>query len=155
MTRAVGIDLGTTNSCVVVLEGGNPKVIENAEGDRTINHCITTMIAATTISRTASSQAPKVLRLRLAGNSSSTPQLKSSNNNYMKRYFTDKTTKEATNTTAKESTTTAATAATAAKEETKKTTWWNNTTCGEQPVPWPDGECPVPPFTMHLNLPPN
>jgi len=35
MARAVGIDLGTTNSCVSVLEGGEPKVIENAEGART------------------------------------------------------------------------------------------------------------------------
>ena len=35
MARAVGIDLGTTNSCVSVLEGGEPKVIANAEGART------------------------------------------------------------------------------------------------------------------------
>lgn len=35
MSRAVGIDLGTTNSCVSVLEGGEPKVIANAEGART------------------------------------------------------------------------------------------------------------------------
>ncbi|WP_394254995.1 molecular chaperone DnaK [Pseudoclavibacter helvolus] len=35
MSRAVGIDLGTTNSCVAVLEGGEPKVIANAEGFRT------------------------------------------------------------------------------------------------------------------------
>ncbi|CAG7844408.1 Chaperone protein DnaK [Pseudoclavibacter triregionum] len=35
MSRAVGIDLGTTNSCVAVLEGGEPKVIPNAEGFRT------------------------------------------------------------------------------------------------------------------------
>ena len=32
---AVGIDLGTTNSCVAVMEGGSAKVIENAEGQRT------------------------------------------------------------------------------------------------------------------------
>ncbi|AWE43164.1 MULTISPECIES: molecular chaperone DnaK [unclassified Actinobaculum] len=35
MARAVGIDLGTTNSCVTVLEGGEPTVIANAEGART------------------------------------------------------------------------------------------------------------------------
>jgi molecular chaperone DnaK len=35
MARAVGIDLGTTNSCVAVLEGGEPAVIANAEGSRT------------------------------------------------------------------------------------------------------------------------
>lgn len=35
MARAVGIDLGTTNSCVAVLEGGEPTVITNAEGART------------------------------------------------------------------------------------------------------------------------
>ena len=35
MSRAVGIDLGTTNSVVAVLEGGDPVVIANAEGART------------------------------------------------------------------------------------------------------------------------
>ncbi|HNV60968.1 MAG TPA: Hsp70 family protein, partial [Rhodoferax sp.] len=35
MGRIIGIDLGTTNSCVAIMEGNTPKVIENAEGART------------------------------------------------------------------------------------------------------------------------
>ena len=35
MAKIIGIDLGTTNSCVAIMEGGNAKVIENSEGERT------------------------------------------------------------------------------------------------------------------------
>ena len=35
MPKILGIDLGTTNSCMAVIEGGQPKVVENKEGNRT------------------------------------------------------------------------------------------------------------------------
>ena len=35
MSKIIGIDLGTTNSCVAIMEGNKPKVIENSEGART------------------------------------------------------------------------------------------------------------------------
>ncbi|MDB5379456.1 MAG: molecular chaperone DnaK, partial [Rubritepida sp.] len=35
MSKVIGIDLGTTNSCVAIMEGGEVKVLENAEGSRT------------------------------------------------------------------------------------------------------------------------
>ena len=35
MAKVIGIDLGTTNSCVAVMEGGKPRVLENAEGMNT------------------------------------------------------------------------------------------------------------------------
>ena len=35
MAKVIGIDLGTTNSCIAIMDGKNPKVVENAEGART------------------------------------------------------------------------------------------------------------------------
>ena len=35
MAKILGIDLGTTNSCVAIIEGGQPKIVENKEGVRT------------------------------------------------------------------------------------------------------------------------
>ena len=43
MGKIIGIDLGTTNSCVAIMDGTTPRVLENAEGDRTdafFHHCL-------------------------------------------------------------------------------------------------------------------
>ena len=42
MGKVIGIDLGTTNSCVAIMDGSQPRVIENAEGARynAVNRCI-------------------------------------------------------------------------------------------------------------------
>ena len=58
MSRAVGIDLGTTNSCVAVLEGGEPTVIANAEGARTTPSVVAfTKDGETLVGETAKRQA--------------------------------------------------------------------------------------------------
>ena len=35
MSKVIGIDLGTTNSCIAIMDGSQPKVVENSEGART------------------------------------------------------------------------------------------------------------------------
>ncbi|MBI4435593.1 Hsp70 family protein, partial [Candidatus Uhrbacteria bacterium] len=42
MPKILGIDLGTTNSCMAIIEGGQPKVLENKEGARTTPSMIAT-----------------------------------------------------------------------------------------------------------------
>jgi molecular chaperone DnaK len=39
MSKIIGIDLGTTNSCVSIMEGSQPKVLENAEGCKNNSFC--------------------------------------------------------------------------------------------------------------------
>ena len=57
MSKIIGIDLGTTNSCVAVLEGGEPKVIVNPEGDRTIPSVVASKKGEILVGVTAKRQA--------------------------------------------------------------------------------------------------
>ncbi|WP_369526267.1 Hsp70 family protein [Photobacterium leiognathi] len=57
MSKIIGIDLGTTNSCVSVLDGDMPRVIENAEGERTTASVIAYTDGRTLVSQPAKRQA--------------------------------------------------------------------------------------------------
>ena len=57
MGRIIGIDLGTTNSCVAVMEGDKPRVIENSEGDRTTPSVVAFMDEEVLVGQTAKRQA--------------------------------------------------------------------------------------------------
>src|SRR5690606_6248188 len=57
MGKIIGIDLGTTNSCVAVMEGGNARVIENSEGDRTTPSVVAFKDGEVVVGATAKRQA--------------------------------------------------------------------------------------------------
>lgn len=57
MAKIIGIDLGTTNSCVAVMDGGKAKVIENAEGDRTTPSVVAYTGEETLVGQSAKRQA--------------------------------------------------------------------------------------------------
>ncbi len=57
MGKIIGIDLGTTNSCVAVLDGDTPRVLENAEGERTTASVIAYTDGETLVGQPAKRQA--------------------------------------------------------------------------------------------------
>ncbi|MAH76852.1 MAG: molecular chaperone DnaK [Gammaproteobacteria bacterium] len=57
MSKIIGIDLGTTNSCVAILESGKPKIIENSEGDRTTPSVVAYTESETIVGQSAKRQA--------------------------------------------------------------------------------------------------
>ena len=57
MSKVIGIDLGTTNSCVVALEGDEPKVIQNPEGARTTPSVVAFKNGETQVGEVAKRQA--------------------------------------------------------------------------------------------------
>ena len=57
MSKIIGIDLGTTNSCVAILESGKPKIIENSEGDRTTPSVVAYTENETIVGQSAKRQA--------------------------------------------------------------------------------------------------
>ena len=57
MSKVIGIDLGTTNSCLSILEAGDPKVIENAEGSRTTPSMVAFKDGERLVGQTAKRQA--------------------------------------------------------------------------------------------------
>ena len=57
MSKIIGIDLGTTNSCVAILESGKPKIIENSEGDRTTPSVVAYSENETIVGQSAKRQA--------------------------------------------------------------------------------------------------
>jgi Molecular chaperone len=57
MSKVIGIDLGTTNSVVSVLEGGEPKVIQNPEGNRTTPSVVAFKDGETQVGEVAKRQA--------------------------------------------------------------------------------------------------